>query len=142
LRRSFASTTSYKKKRAGGSIDQAVDQMRKDLRIRAGGENAIRIEFSYPDPAKAQLAASSVASRFIEGNLVLAGRVIDQSGRRPRMQIRLTDPASSPYIQEAPSQLQEAPSQLAGSRRGLAIGGLLGAAAAWFLGRRRAPASA
>jgi len=105
--------------------------MRKDLRIRAEGENAIRIEFSYPDPAKTQLAANSVASRFIEGNLLLARRVIEQSAHRPRMQIRLTGPASLPYIQETPNRL-------ASARLGLAVGGLLGAAAVWFLGRRRA----
>jgi len=121
----------YKEKRAGASLDRAVDQMRKDLRIRTEGQNAIRVEVSYPDPAKAQLAASSIASSFIERNLMLRGKVIEQ-GRHPNgMQIRLTGPASLPHIQEAPNRL-------ASARLGLALGGLLGGTAVWFLGRRRA----
>ena len=120
-----------KEKRAAGSLDRAVDQMRKDLRIRTEGQNAIRVEVSYPDPAKAQLAASSIASSFIERNLMLRGKVIEQ-GRHPNgMQIRLTGPASLPHIQEAPNRL-------ASARLGLALGGLLGGTAVWFLGRRRA----
>lgn len=93
------------------------------------------MEFSYPDPAKAQLAASSIASSFIKGNLVLNGKMIEQ-GRHPRgMQVRLSGPAILPCTQEAPNPM-------ASARLGLAVGGLLGAIAAWLLGRRRAAASA
>jgi hypothetical protein len=145
----------YKTERADGSIDRAVDHMRKDLRLRAEGpsggnsvpwptsvatngirfahEDGFRVEFTYSDPAKAQLAANSVASRFMDEGMALVAKAIDQGRRPPLMQIGVASLASNP---------REAPNPLASARLGLAVGGLFGAAAAWFLGRRRAAASA
>jgi hypothetical protein len=66
--------------------------------------------------------------RHFEGNFTLAGEVVNRAGQP--LLIRLAGPAGWPYLREKPNPLVSA-------RLGLAVGGLLGASAAWFLGRRR-----
>jgi hypothetical protein len=115
----------YKDELGRGSMGRAYERFRRSVMIRPVGQNSLRVEFSYSDPALAQIVANRLTNGFIEENMKVGMEAVDRGGWPPGVRLALNEPANLPRIPDGPSPL------LSG-RIGLALGALLGGAAAWF----------
>ncbi len=121
----------YKRERQRLPLEDIVQTMqRKDIRItplaRVGMANAFQVQFTYPDPGRAQAVTTALVARMMELNLA-GGRTVGLPGSN----LEVLDPANLPQKPVYPNRLAIAGLGLAG---GLALGLV-------FLGIRRwAPA--
>jgi uncharacterized protein involved in exopolysaccharide biosynthesis len=134
----------YPNLRAHKPLEEAIEKMRKDLRITPVGDSAFRISYAYPDDVKAQLVVRAIITQFVELNVTaMRGRaqnskeddaLLKIQALRAGVNLEVLDPASLP---ERPA----APNRTVVSALGATLGLLLGALSLMLSARSRRPPS-
>lgn len=135
----------YPEQRARAPLEEVIEGMRRNVAIRTldspatlhGMNSSFLVEFSYPDPPKAQAVVRELVSRFMEQNIIEErerGNADPEFARvseyKAGENLEVLDPASLPALPISPNRG-------AVTIVGLLSGLLLGPLVLWFLQHRR-----
>ena len=109
---------------ADSPAEDAIERMRRGIRVRQAESNLVQVSFGYVDPVRARLVSGDLAGRIVAANLSL-------TGNPNRQRIELVAPAD-----QATKQV-EAKARTAFTALGLPAGLLFGVVLALIRRRRR-----